>query len=107
MGQRRDLTMAAARLLRAGSGIPEITYEDLGISAPAPYEFSIYTGKGGPRLLEALDIPNDRWHTLIWYSRMRHDGPQDALAVMRMSRYLPMLQAHYNTEVLPRRRNGE
>jgi hypothetical protein len=54
-----------------------------------------------------MDIPNDRWHTLIWYSRMRHDGPQDALAIMRMSNYLPLLQAHYETVELPRRRNGE
>ena len=107
MGQRRDLTLAAARLLRAGSGIPEITYVDLSITAPAPYEFSIYTGKGGPRLLEAMDIPSNPLHTLVWYSRMRHDGPQDALAITRMSNYLPLLQAHYNTEVLPRRRNGE
>lgn len=103
MGVRRDKVLAVARLLRAGSGITGLSSDGRTIEGPRPYEFTFFTGREWVPFMRSIsDLPKTGTHMHVWYTTGAHDGPQDALVTMRLGEFLPLLEAHYNTVVLPR-----
>jgi hypothetical protein len=108
MGSRRDKVLAVARLLRAGSGITGIASDGSTIEGPHPYGFTFFTGREQvPFMRSILSMPKTGTHMHVWYTTGAHQGPQDALVTMRLGEFLPLLEAHYNAEVLPRLKGGE
>ena len=98
MGVRRDKGRALTRYLTGSTGIPFLTWNGLQneIDAPPPYHIDITTSR---------NLGN--WHELI---RGIGDGPSMAIrydnalpdvshawVAMKLSGFVPLLTAHYNT----------
>jgi hypothetical protein len=109
MGVRSDKTNALTRYLGAASGIPGVTREGYGIHLRKPYSVDVFTGSSTRMLHESIRdaLVEDGLPIHLWYSRLVHADPGEALASMRLRQFAQLLNAHYESVVLPRERQGE
>lgn len=97
MGGRRDKGMALARYLTGSTGIPFISWQGMGVDAPAPYSFEVTTSK-------KLQL----WHDQIWalpvdkpHCAIRYDGAMPdvghAWVAMKLGAIAPLLALHHES----------
>jgi len=99
MGVRRDKGLALARYMTGTSGIPGLSWEGLHseITAPPPYQIDVTTSRSLENWHDLIrGIDGDQPHMAIRYDNSLSDVSQ-AWVAMRLSGFIPLLTAHYNT----------
>lgn len=98
MGNRSDKMHALKRYLVGTTGIPSISLENMGITGPFPYRFTVTTSR---KLQNWHDNINGncepkRLNIHIRYDRSL-DSVADAWVGMRLEEFVQLLQSHEET----------
>lgn len=99
MGVRRDKGRALARYMLGGTGIPYITWDGASnaLTAPPPYRIEMTTSRSLENWHDTIrGITGDSPHMAIRYDNSLPDVSQ-AWVAMKLSGFLPLLTAHYET----------
>jgi len=96
MGRREEKGRAVARYILGHSGIPSVSWEKgQNIEAPPPYRFHVTTSRSLDLFKRALEERIVGRINIV----IRYDGDipelEDAWVGMRLSEFVPLLQAHY------------
>lgn len=97
---RQDKCRAVTRYLATRTGIPSLFFASQGntIEAPPPYKFVVSTDAAWWRMGTYLrSLPEDSIGVVVRYDKLIEGGIDNAVVAMRLSAFVQLLEAHYNT----------